>query len=195
MPVKPFDTRERTEPNDMTLKETYKTKIVPDLAKEFNIKNAAAVPKISSVTLSVGLSHGLKDPKFLEVAENVLTRISGQRPVKTKAKQSISNFKIRKGMIVGMRVTLRGKRMWDFLEKFLRITFARVRDFRGISQKHVDGRGNISVGFREFLPFPEIRPDEVERVHGLEVTVATTAGDRVKGTALLKALGFPFSKE
>ena len=178
----------------MTLKELYKTKIVPDLAKEFGIKNSSAAPKISSVTLSVGLSHGLKDPKFIEVAESVLSRITGQRPVKTKSKQSISNFKIRKGMVVGMRVTLRGKRMWDFLEKFLHVTFARVRDFRGISTKHVDARGNISIGFREFLPFPEIRPDEVERVHGIEVTVATTAGDKEKGTALLKAFGFPFAK-
>ena len=178
----------------MTLKELYKTKIVPDLAKEFGIKNSSAAPKISSVTLSVGLSHGLKDPKFIEVAESVLSRISGQRPVKTKSKQSISNFKIRKGMGVAMRVTLRGKRMWDVLEKFLHVTFARVRDFRGISTKHVDARGNVSIGFREFLPFPEIRPDEVERVHGLEVTVATTAGDTAKGIALLKALGFPFAK-
>jgi large subunit ribosomal protein L5 len=176
----------------MKLKEQYQKEIAPALAKEFGIKNTFAVPSVRSVTVSVGASHGLKDPKFFEVAESVLSRITGQRPVKTKAKQSIANFKIRKGMVVGLRVTLRDKRMWDFLEKLLKVTFARVRDFRGISEKHIDGLGNISVGFKEFLPFPEIRPDEVERVHGLEVTVATSAHNKKKGAALLKALGFPF---
>lgn len=177
----------------MTLKERYQKEIAPALAKEFGIANVFAVPKISAITVSVGLSQGLKDPKFTEVAESVLARITGQRPVKTKAKQSIASFKIRQGMVVGTRVTLRGPRMWHFLEKLLRVTFPRIRDFRGITTKTVDGRGNVSVGFREFLPFPEIRPDEVERVHGLEVTVSTTAGERKKGISLLKALGFPFN--
>ncbi|MBI4139241.1 50S ribosomal protein L5 [Candidatus Uhrbacteria bacterium] len=179
----------------MTLKEQYTKQIIPALSKEFGITNHMAVPNVRSVTVAVGLSQGLKDPKFFEVAESVLTRITGQKPVKTKAKKSISNFKIRQGMVVGMRVTLRGKRMWDFLEKFVRVTFARVRDFRGISSSHVDAQGNITVGFREFLSFPEIRPDEVERIHGLQVTVTTTAGDHAKGLALLKALGFPFHKD
>lgn len=177
----------------MTLKERYQKKIAPKLAKEFGIANLLAVPKVSAVTVSVGASQGLKDPKFLEVAESVLGRITGQRPVKTKAKKSIASFKIRQGMVVGMRVTLRGPRMWHFLEKLLCVTFPRIRDFRGISSKAVDGCGNVSVGFREFLPFPEIRPDEVERVHGLEVTISTTAGDRAKGISLLRALGFPFN--
>jgi large subunit ribosomal protein L5 len=177
----------------MTLKERYLKEIAPALAKEFGIANVFAVPKVTAITVSVGASQGLKDPKFIEIAENTLQRITGQRPVKTKAKQSIASFKIRKGMVVGMRVTLRGPRMWHFLEKLLRVTFPRIRDFRGISSKTIDGRGNISIGFREFLSFPEIRPDEVERVHGLEVTVSTTAGDRAKGRALLRALGFPFN--
>jgi large subunit ribosomal protein L5 len=177
----------------MTLKERYQKEIVPKLAKEFGIKNALAVPKVTAITVSVGASQGLKDPKFIEAAESVLARITGQRPVKTKAKKSIASFKIRQGMVVGLRVTLRGPRMWHFLEKFLSVTFPRIRDFRGISSKTVDDRGNISVGFREFLSFPEIRPDEVERVHGLEVTVSTTAGDRAKGISLLRALGFPFN--
>ena len=176
----------------MTLKERYQKEISPALAKEFGIKNPLAVPKVTAVTVSIGLSQGLKDPKFIEVAENTLTRITGQKPVKVAAKKSIANFKIRSGMTVGMRVTLRGSHMWHFLEKLLNVTFARVRDFRGISSAHVDAQGSISIGFREFLPFPEIRPDEVERVHGLEVTVTTTAKDRAKGMALLKALGFPF---
>lgn len=176
----------------MTLKERYVAEIAPQLAKDLGIKNPLAVPKITSVTLAVGLGAGLKDAKFIETAENVLTRITGQRPVKTKAKKSISNFKIREGMTVGMRVTLRGPRMWHFLEKFLTVTFPRIRDFRGISPKLTDARGNITVGFKEFLAFPEIRPDEVERVHGLQVTVSSTAGDKAKGLALFKALGFPF---
>ncbi len=176
----------------MTLKEQYLKKIRPDLAKDLGISNPMAVPRVTAVTVAVGLSHGLKDAKFIDVAESVLARITGQKPVRTKAKQSISNFKIRKGMVVGMRVTLRGQRMWDFLSKLVHVTFPRIRDFRGISAKLVDGQGNVSVGFREFLPFPEIRPDEVERIHGLQVTVTTTAHDKKKGLALLTALGFPF---
>lgn len=175
----------------MTIKERYQKEIAPGLAKEFGIKSSLAVPKVTSVTLSIGASHGLKDPKFLDIAESTLTRITGQKPVRTKAKKSIASFKIREGMIVGLRVTLRGPRMWHFLEKFLKVTFPRIRDFRGISPKLIDDRGNISIGFREFLAFPEIRPDEVERVHGLQVTVSTTAKTREKGRALLTALGFP----
>lgn len=176
----------------MTLYERYKTDIVPKIASDFKIANVSAVPKVTAVTVSVGLSQGLKDPKFLDVAESTLTRITGQKPVRTKAKQSIASFKIRKGMVVGMRVTLRGPRMWHFLEKLLVVTFPRIRDFRGVSAKTVDAQGNVSIGFREFLPFPEIRPDEVERVHGLQVTVTTTAANRERGMALLTALGFPF---
>lgn len=179
----------------MTLKERYSKEIAPALAKDLGIKNPLAVPKVTAVTVSLGASHGLKDPKFLDIAESTLTRITGQKPVRTKAKKSIASFKIRQGMVVGMRVTLRGPRMWHFLEKLLSVTFPRIRDFRGISDKLIDGRGNISIGFREFLSFPEIRPDEVERVHGLEITVSTTAQTRAKGLALLKALGFPFKKD
>ncbi len=176
----------------MTLKERYLKTIRPALGKELGISNPLAVPRIAMVTVAVGLSHGLKDAKFIDVAESVLSRITGQKPVRTKAKQSISNFKIRAGMVVGMRVTLRGPRMWDFLDKLVNVTFPRIRDFRGISTTQVDGQGNLSVGFREFLPFPEIRPDEVERIHGLQVTVTTTARNQKKGMALLTALGFPF---
>ena len=176
----------------MTLKERYQKEIRPQLTKELGIKNPMALPKVTAVTVAVGLSQGLKDAKFIDIAESVVTRITGQKPVRTKAKQSISNFKIRKGMVVGMRVTLRGERMWSFLDKLTNVTFPRVRDFRGISSKHIDSTGNVSLGFKEFLPFPEIRPDEVERVHGLQVTVSTTAGNKKNGLTLLKALGFPF---
>lgn len=179
----------------MTLKERYNTEISPALRKELKIENPMAVPKVTAITLGVGLSQGLKDPKFMETAENVLRRITGQKPVKTKSKQSISNFKIRQGMVVGMRVTLRGPRMWHFLDKFLNVTFPRIRDFRGISPKLIDKTGNITIGFKEFLAFPEIRPDEVERIHGLQVTLSTTAKNKVNGLALYKALGFPFIKD
>lgn len=179
----------------MTLKERYAKEIAPQLAQSFGIKNSLAVPKVKAITVSVGLSQGLKDPKFIDTAESTLRRITGQKPVRTKARQSIANFKIRKGMVVGMRVTLRGARMWHFLEKLLTFTFPRIRDFRGISPRLVDRQGNVSVGFREFLPFPEIRPDEVERVHGLEVTMTTTARDQARGLALLRSLGFPFRNE
>jgi large subunit ribosomal protein L5 len=177
----------------MMLKERYKKEIVPALMKDLGTKNVMAVPSVTRVTLSVGLSQGIKDPKVLETVERTLTRISGQKPVRTKAKKSIASFKIREGMIVGMMVTLRGQRMWDFLTRLLDTTFPRIRDFRGISTKLVDAQGNISIGFRENLAFPEIRPDEVERIHGLQVTVTTTAGSREAGLALLKALGFPFT--
>ena len=176
----------------MTLKERYQKEIVPALQKELKLTHAAQVPKPEKVVLSVGLSQGIKDPKFLDVVEQTLQRISGQKPVKTKAKKSIASFKIREGMIVGTMVTLRGQRMWDFLSRLIGATFPRVRDFRGIAPTIVDERGNLSVGFKEHLPFPEIRPDEVERVHGLQVTVASSAGSYEKGLLLFKALGFPF---
>lgn len=163
------------------------------LQKELGIKNVNAVPKVTQVVVSVGLSAANKDPKLAETAEQTLTRITGQKPVKTKAKKSIASFKIRQGMVVGLMVTLRGPRMWDFLSRFTTATFPRIRDFRGISTKLVDKNGNISIGFKENLAFPEIRPDEVERVHGLQVTVSTTAGTHDTGVLLLRALGFPFS--
>ncbi len=178
----------------MTLKERYHQEIVPALRQELGVKNTLAMPKVTKVTVSVGLSQGIKDPKVLEMIEQTLRRITGQKPVKTKAKKSIASFKIRQGMTVGMMVTLRGPRMWDFLTRLLQTTFPRIRDFRGISVKQIDERGNISIGFREHLAFPEIHSDEVERLHGLQVTVTTTAGSRKHGLALFKALGFPFQQ-
>lgn len=176
----------------MTLKERYQKEIVPMLQKELGVQNPHALPRVTKVVISVGLSQGMKDPKVLETVEKTLQRISGQRPVKTKAKKSIASFKIREGMNVGIMVTLRGQRMWDFLARLTQVTFPRVRDFRGISTKLLDDRGNISIGFKENLAFPEIHFDEVERLHGLQVTVSTTAGNREKGLLLFKALGFPF---
>ena len=176
----------------MTLKERYQQEIVPMLKKELGIENLNAVPKVTKVVVSVGLSQGIKDPKVLETVEQTLVRITGQKPVKTKAKKAISNFKIREGMVVGTMVTLRGQRMWDFLTRLTQTTFPRIRDFRGVSANVIDKQGNASFGFREHIAFPEIRSDEVERVHGLQVTVATTAGNKKTGKLLLESLGFPF---
>lgn len=179
----------------MVLKEQYKSKVVPALEKQFGYKNPHAVPSVRQVTLNVGVGPGIKDAKYLETAEKTLTRIAGQRPVKTLARKSISGFKIRQGMTVGMKTTLRGKRMWDFLEKLMKVSLPRVRDFRGLSPNAFDQSGNLSIGFSEHTAFPEIRSDEIEVLHGLQVTIGTTAKSKAEGLALFKALGFPFREE
>ncbi|MBU2566117.1 50S ribosomal protein L5 [Patescibacteria group bacterium] len=177
----------------MMLKERYQKEIVPQLMKELGDTNRMAIPGIKQISLSVGISSTQKDSKYLETIDKTLRRISGQKAVETKAKKSISGFKVREGMVVGKRVTLRGDMMWSFLEKLLTFTFPRITDFRGITTKIIDKSGNISIGFKEYLPFPEISPDEVEHVHGLQVTVtAKNAGSKERGLALYKALGFPF---
>ncbi|MBD3281713.1 50S ribosomal protein L5 [Candidatus Uhrbacteria bacterium] len=178
----------------MNLRERYNKEIVPALQKELGATNVHSVPKVLKVTVSVGIPAAQKDSKFIETVEHVLSRVTGQKPVDAKAKKSISGFKIRDGMVVGKYVTLRGEKMWSFLEKLVNVTFPRVTDFRGISTKVIDKTGNLSVGFREYLPFPEISPDEVERVCGIQVTITTDAGDYEKGLALFKQLGFPFQK-
>jgi large subunit ribosomal protein L5 len=177
------------------LKEKYQKEVLPALMAELGVVNKMAVPKLEKIVLNVGTSHGLKDPKFNELVEQTLERITGQKPVKTLSKKSISNFKIREGMVVGMVVTLRGQRMYDFLEKLINITFPRVRDFRGVDPKIVDKFGNLSIGFKENIAFPEIKSDEVDRMHGLQITIATTAKNNKEGLALFKLLGFPFNKE
>lgn len=179
----------------MKLQERFNKEIAPALQKQLGIKNPMAVPKPVSVTISVGISPAKhKDGKLMETAQGVLTRISGQKPVETKARKSISNFKTRAGQVIGLKVTIRGKRMWDFLDKLVNYTYPRVRDFRGISATGIDKGGNLSCGFAEHLAFPEIRTDEVERVHGLQVTIASSAKDAKAGLALYEALGFPFKK-
>lgn len=178
--------------HNLTLREKYYKEVVPAMKKEFGYGNSLAVPRINKVIVHMGTGTGLKDAKFLEGAEVTMRRITGQSPVKTLAKQSISNFKIRRGMVVGLKVTLRGKRMWDFLNKLIAAALPRTRDFRGLPQSAVDRSGNLSIGFREHVAFPEIRSDEVERIYGLEVIVDSTAGSYEKGLALFRHLGFPF---
>jgi len=175
------------------LKTRFNKEIAPELKKTLNLKNVMAVPKITKVTLNVGLGTYLKthNKDYSNVVEN-LTKISGQKPVLTKAKKAISNFKTRKDEIIGIKVTLRGNRMYDFLNKLINITFPRVRDFRGISPKAFDGKGNYAVGFKEHMVFPEISPDDVMKIHGLEICISTTATTNEQGFELLKAFGFPF---
>ena len=180
--------------NAPRMQQAYQGRIAPALMRDLGLKNALAVPAVVKVTLNVGLKQGLKDAKFVDAAEQVLTKISGQKPVKTLAKKSISNFKIRKGMVVGMMVTIRGRRMWDFLDKLINLTLPRIRDFRGLNPDSVDAHGNMTVGFREFIAFPEIQPEDTDYMHGLEVTVVTNAHDREKGLALFRAVGFPFGE-
>lgn len=172
---------------------TYRSTIVPELQKEFKLPNIMAVPKVTKIVLNVGYGKHLKDAKHEETVIKTLERISGQRPVKTKAKKSIAAFKIREGLIVGATVTIRGARMWEFLDKFMNVTLARVRDFHGIDPKSMGNSGTLTVGIKEHIVFPEIRSDEVEHLHGMEVTIVTNTKQRELAQALLKKLGFPFS--
>ena len=180
--------------NNMSLRDNYKTIVVPKLVERFGQKNKHSVVGFEKITINIGLGPGLKDAKYLEATEKTLQSISGQRPVKTKARKAISTFKTREGMVIGMKVTLRGKRMWYFLDKLIHITFPRVRDFRGLPRTGFDAHGNYSVGFREHLAFPEIHSDEIETVHGLQIVITTTAKTPEQGLTLLENLGFPFQK-
>lgn len=175
------------------LKQKYKEEIAAKLKDELGIANVNDLPRIKKVTLNVGLSTK-KDPKFIEVMQETLEKISGQKPVVTKARQSIAGFKIREGMPVGAMVTLRGERMWDFIDKLVNVTFPRVRDFQGIKESTVDAAGNLNVGIKEHIAFPEIEADAIDTLHGLQVIITTTANNREHGLALFKALGFPFKK-
>ncbi|PIR02980.1 MAG: 50S ribosomal protein L5 [Candidatus Magasanikbacteria bacterium CG11_big_fil_rev_8_21_14_0_20_43_7] len=172
----------------------YKTTVVPALQKEFGFQNIMEVPRVTKVVLNVGYGRHVKDKPFIENVEKTLQTITGQKPVHNKSTKSISNFKIREGMNIGVSVTLRGKAMYDFLFKLIHITFPRVRDFRGITPKAFDTQGNYTIGFKENGAFPEMSTDSVENIHGLEVVIATSATNKKEGNALLTALGFPFKK-
>ena len=176
-----------------SLKEQYKSAVVPALKEQLGRKHVLQVPRIKKVTLNTGLSTK-RDPKFMEVLLEALERISGQKPVQTKARLSEAGFKIREGMPIGAMVTLRGGRMWDFVEKLVNVSFPRIRDFRGIPESAVDTTGNFNYGFKEHTAFPEINANEVDQLHGLQVNITTTAETKEEGLALFKALGFPFKK-
>jgi large subunit ribosomal protein L5 len=177
------------------LQTKYAKETAPKLMAEFGLKNIMACPKFVKIVLNIGLKQGLKDPKFVDHAEKILTKISGQKPVKTLAKKSISNFKIRQGQVVGIKVTMRGHRMYDFMDKLVNVTLPRVRDFRGLSPKTIDGHGNMTIGFKEFIAFPEVRPEDTDYFHGLEVTIVTTAKDKKMGLSLLRGVGFPINEK
>jgi len=178
----------------MKLQDLYKKKIIPKMKDKFAYKNDLAVPKLKKVVVNVGMGRFSKDKNYIDNIVSSISRITGQKPVLTKAKKSISAFKVREGNVVGAKVTLRGQRMYDFVEKLIHISFPLVRDFRGVSDKAVDKQGNLTVGFKEHLAFPEIKADEVERSHGLEVCISTTAKAREEGLELFKLMGFPFKK-
>jgi large subunit ribosomal protein L5 len=174
------------------LRQRYEEEVVPALVKEFEYGNPMQVPRLSKITVNIGLGEALTNSKAVEAAVADMSTITGQKPVVTKAKRSIAQFKIREGNTIGVKVTLRGQRMWDFLERLTRLALPRIRDFRGVPTKSFDGRGNYSLGLREQLAFPEIDYDKVDRLRGLEMTVVTSAKTDEEGQRLLALLGMPF---
>jgi large subunit ribosomal protein L5 len=175
------------------MKEMYQTEAVPSLIKEFGFGNAMAVPTVKKITVNTGIGRESQtNAKAIDAAVGDLATITGQKPIVTKARKSIAQFKLREGNSVGIAVTLRGERMWEFLDRFISIALPRIRDFQGVSADSFDGRGNYSVGLREQLVFPEIEYDQIDRVRGLQVNIITNARNDVEGKSLLKALGMPF---
>jgi large subunit ribosomal protein L5 len=176
------------------LETKYQKEVVPALFKDLHLTNMMQVPRVQKVVVNIGLGEALDNPKALEAAVGDLTQIVGQKPVVTKARKSIANFKLREGRQIGAMVTLRGERMWDFLDRLMNIVLPRVRDFRGVSAEAFDGRGNYTLGLREQIIFPEIEYDKVDKVRGLEITIVTTAPSDDQATLLLQLLGMPFRK-
>jgi large subunit ribosomal protein L5 len=174
------------------LLELYRNEVIPKLSKEFGYRNVHQVPKLTKIVVNIGLGEATANPKLLEKAAEELAAITGQKPVIRRARKSIANFKLRAGQAVGCTVTLRRERMWEFFDRLVNVSLPRVRDFKGVSPKAFDGRGNFSLGIREQIIFPEIVFDQVERVTGLNVTVCTTARNDAEGRALLAHLGVPF---
>lgn len=176
------------------LKEAYKKDLVPALVEKFQYKNVMEVPELHKIVINMGVGDAKENPKFLDSAVNDLTTITGQRPVVTAAKKSVSNFKLREGMRVGAKVTLRGDRMYEFADRLFNVALPRVRDFRGVSARSFDGRGNYTLGIREQLIFPEINYDEVDKVRGMDIVFVTTAETDEESREFLRLLGMPFAK-
>jgi large subunit ribosomal protein L5 len=176
------------------MKVKYQNEVAPALMKAFGLKNAMEIPRIEKVIVNVGLGEAMDNPKALEAATTDLMTITGQKPIQTKARKSIANFKLREGRIIGAKVTLRGERMWDFIDRLLNVALPRVRDFRGVSPK-LDGRGNYTLGLRDQLVFPEIEYDKIDKLRGLEITIVTSAQSDELARVLLQLLGMPFRKE
>ena len=176
------------------LHDYYKSDVVNELSKQFGYKTIMQVPRIEKITLNMGVGEAISDKKLLENAAADMAAISGQKPLITKARKSVAGFKIREGYPIGCKVTLRGERMWEFMERLICISVPRIRDFRGLNAKAFDGRGNYSMGVREQIIFPEIDYDKVDRVRGLDITITTSANTDEEGRALLAAFNFPFRK-
>ncbi|MDR9756784.1 MAG: 50S ribosomal protein L5 [Thermoanaerobacterales bacterium] len=176
----------------MGLKEHYRSEVIPQLMKKFNYKSVMEVPKLEKVVVNMGVGEAVQNPKALEAAVNDLQVITGQKPIITTATKSIAAFKLRAGMKIGCKVTLRGDRMYDFVEKLINIVLPRVRDFRGVSPKSFDGRGNYTLGLREQVIFPEIDYDKIDKVRGMDITVVTTAKTDEEARELLRLMGMPF---
>lgn len=176
------------------LKDKYKEEVIDSMVKEFNYSNVHQAPRISKVVVNVGLGEALQNAKALERASEDVGIITGQRPVITRAKKSIATFRLREGMPIGVKVTLRSKRMWDFLDRLVNISLARQRDFRGVSADSFDGRGNYTLGLAEQLVWPEINYDKIDKVRGMEITIVTTAKTDEEGRRLLELIGMPFRR-
>jgi len=174
------------------LKERYKNEVAPLLMKEFLYKNVMQVPRLSHIVLNVGMGEAIQNIKLLDAAVKELTNIGGQKAVITRAKKSIATFKLRKGMPIGCKVTLRGDRMFEFLDKFINLALPRIRDFKGVSARSFDGKGNYAFGIKEQIIFPEIDYDKIEAIHGMDIIIVTTAKTNEEGKALLRYLGMPF---
>lgn len=177
------------------LQERYKNEITPALLKAFGFKNVMQVPRLEKIVVNIGLGEALDNPKALESAVSDLMQVTGQKPVQTKARKSIANFKLREGRLIGTKVTLRGDKMWAFLDRLMTTALPRVRDFRGVSPNAFDGRGNYTLGLRDQLIFPEIEYDKIDKLRGMEVTIVTTANNDNQARAMLQLLGMPFSKK
>lgn len=174
------------------MKEQYKKEIVAALIKEFKYKSIMQVPKISKIVLNIGLGEAVRDAKVIDAATRDMTKIAGQKPIVTKAKKSIATFKLREGMPIGCAVTLRGNRMYEFYDRLVNFSLPRIRDFRGLSDKSFDGRGNYTTGIKEQIIFPEIEYDKIDKIRGMNITVCTTASTDEEAKALLKHMGMPF---
>jgi len=177
------------------MKERYKNEIAPALKKQLNLDNVMQVPRIEKVVVNIGVGEALDNAKAMDAAVGDLVQITGQKPVIQKARKSIANFKLREGRAIGVKVTLRGERMWSFLDRLMNVALPRVRDFRGISANSFDGRGNYTLGLREQLVFPEIEYDKIDKIRGLEISIVTTARNDDESRQLLQLLGMPFRKE
>ena len=177
------------------LKERYQEEIVPALMKSLNLDNVMQVPRLEKIVINIGVGEALENAKALDAAVADITTVTGQKPIITKAKKSIANFKLREGRPIGVKVTLRRDRMWSFLDRLINVAMPRVRDFRGVSPNSFDGRGNYTLGLREQLVFPEVDYDKIDKVRGMEVTIVTSANTDEAGRQLLDMLGMPFRKE